>query len=97
MVCRFRRDLCKISKGPQEEAGKTRPSSILTCVIGFPAGSYKGLASTSIFEVASPGKSAPDNCDIPFAGASFLTEGSLVGASLVGFLWGMLRISLYRG
>jgi hypothetical protein len=64
--------------------------------MGFPAGSYIGFASTSILDVAIPGKSAPDTDD-PFAGVSFLTAGSFVATSFVELLWGMFRISLYRG
>ena len=63
--------------------------------MGFPAGSYIGFASTSILDVAIPGKSAPDT-GVPFAGVSFLTAGSLVATSLVVLLWGMFRMSLYR-
>jgi hypothetical protein len=67
---------------------------MLTWVIGFPAGSYIGFASTSILDVAIPGKSAPDTGGVPFPGVSFLTAGSFVATSLVALLWGMFRISL---
>jgi hypothetical protein len=63
--------------------------------MGFPAGSYIGFASTSILDVAIPGKSAPDT-GVPFAGVSFLTAGSFVATSLVVLLWGIFRMSLYR-
>lgn len=65
-------------------------------MIGFPAGSYIGFASTSIVEVATPGKSAPDIGGVPFAGVSFFAVGTFVATSPIVLLWGMFRMSLYR-
>ena len=53
---------------------------MLTWVIGFPAGSYIGLAFTSILEVDMPGKSTPETCEAPFV--SFLDAGSFDTTSL---------------
>jgi hypothetical protein len=52
-----------------------KSSSIFTCVIGLPADSYIGLASTSIFEVATAGKSAPETGIVPLEDDSFLAAG----------------------
>jgi hypothetical protein len=51
---------------------------MFTCVIGLPAGSYTGLASTSIFDVATAGKSAPERGIDPFVADSFFIAGLTV-------------------
>lgn len=69
---------------------------MMTCVMGFPAGSYIGVALTSIFEVDMPGRSAPETCVAPFAAESFLPAGfDTTSFELV--LCPMFRISLYFG
>lgn len=72
------------------------PKSMLTCVIGFPAGSYIGFPSTSIFEVETPGRSTPETWGA-FLPASFLTAAGFVAMSLELVLCGIFRISLYLG
>lgn len=61
------------------------PSSMLTCVMGFPAGSYTGLAFTSIFEIDNPGRSAPETGGVPFAAFSFSIAGSFAVTSVAIF------------
>ena len=51
------------------------PVSKSTSVIGFPLGSYIGLASTSTFEDLVAGYEAPDLGGVAFAGGSILTAG----------------------
>lgn len=65
------------------------PSSILICVIGFPAGSYIGFACTSIFDIAKPGNSAPDIFGVSesFWSFSTLVAGAFASSSVVVFVW----------
>lgn len=58
-------------------------------MIGFPAGSYIGFAFTSIFDVASPGNSAPDIAGVSesFFTFSVFTAGAFSSASVVDFVW----------
>lgn len=68
-------------------------------MIGFPAGSYIGLAFTSIFDVATAGSSAPETGREAFALPSFPSFFNAAGFCVISFdtvLWAMLRISLYR-
>ncbi len=51
------------------------PVSKSTSVIGFPLGSYIGLASTSTFEDLIAGYEAPDLGGVAFAGGSTMTAG----------------------
>lgn len=63
---------------------------MLTCVIGFPVALCMGMALTSIFDVETGGKSAPEGLCSSFLGGATLTE-----VSLTVDLWGMFLISLY--
>jgi hypothetical protein len=63
--------------------------------MGFPAGSYTGFAFTSIFEVAMPGKSAPETEGVRFFSLPSFFMGAIAGVvSFVLVLWGTFRISL---
>lgn len=64
--------------------------------MGFPAGSYIGFASTSILEVAIPGKSAPEGRGVPFL-ASFLVGAAFATTSVELVRCAIFRISLYFG
>ncbi len=95
MACHSQVDL-EIIRIENKTTNLSIPSSILTCVMGFPAGSYIGLAFTSIFEVEMPGRSAPDIWVAPLVGVSFLAAG-FDAPSPVAVRCPIFRISLYFG
>ena len=96
MASRFHLNLLKISKCNGFRTKQRRlPSSILTCVIRFPAGSYIGFASILILEVDTPGKSALETIGVALSLDSFLTGAGLAGVSPEVVLWGISRILLY--
>lgn len=55
------------------------PASISISVMGFPLGSYMGLASTSSFEDLIAGYEEPDRGGVAFAEGSSLTAGDRAG------------------
>lgn len=64
--------------------------------MGLRAGSYMGFASTSILEVATAGRSAPEAGREGLALSDFLGALAFWVTSFEAVRWAMLRMSLYR-
>lgn len=75
--------------------GHHEPSSMLTAVMGFPEALWMGMAFTSILDVDTAGRSAPEIEERRFNSSSFLTGAALTAVSFDVDLWGIFRISLY--